>query len=258
MPVIFAGHGSPVNALGGNEFSEEWKRIGRSIPRPRAILCISAHWETSGTHVTALERPRTIHDFYGFPEALYQIDYPAPGSPALASELTQLHQEGTISADHQWGFDHGTWSILLHMFPQADIPVLQLSLDYSLNAQAHYDLARQLASLRNRGVLILGSGNLVHNLRLVNWRNPQDAFPWALEVQDKFDTLILQGRHRELANYGALGKEVQMAVPTPEHYLPALYILALQDKNDKITFFNNKTVMGSVSMTSFIIQSSIN
>lgn len=253
MPVIFAGHGSPMNAIEQNEFSLQWNTIGKQIPIPRMILCISAHWETRGTFITAMEHPPTIHDFGGFPQALYEVQYPAPGSPVMAKEVSQQLNGISVGMDNSWGLDHGTWSVLVHMFPHADIPVLQLSLDYQLSPAAHYELARQLAGLRDKGVLILGSGNIVHNLRLLDWNHPDSGSDWAIEANGTMKKLIDQQDHKQLIGYKELGKAVQLAVPTPEHYLPLLYALALQKKNEPLTYFNEKAVMGSLTMTSLLI-----
>lgn len=260
MPVLFVGHGSPMNAIEDNTFSRAWRDLGRRLPRPRAILCISAHWETWGTLVTAMEAPRTIHDFGGFPAELYNARYPAPGSPALAEEIRQLLGTERVGLDDEWGLDHGCWSVLLPMFPQADIPVVQLSLNAALSPQDHYALAQALAPLRQRGVLVVGSGNIVHNLRRVvlpsgSLRdfNCPFALDWALEARALFKSLIDQDRHAELADYPSLGPAAQLAVPTPEHYLPLLYALALKRPDDALTYFNDEAVGGSLTMTSLLI-----
>ena len=264
MPVLFVGHGSPMNAIEDNAYSRAWRDLGRSLPRPRAILCVSAHWETWGTLVTAMETPRTIHDFGGFPEELYVARYPAPGSPALAAEVRQLLGAEKVGLDHEWGLDHGCWSVLRPMFPQADIPVVQLSLNAALSPQDHYALAQALAPLRRRGVLILGSGNMVHNLRRVvlpsgslSDFNRPFGLEWALEARALFKSLIDQDRHADLANYAALGPSVQLAVPTPEHYLPLLYALAVKRPEDRLTYFNDEAVAGSLTMTSLLLESHI-
>ncbi len=253
MPVLFLGHGSPMNALDDNQFVKGWKSVGLSLEKPKAILCISAHWETSGTFVTAMEKPRTIHDFGGFPQELFDVQYPAPGSPSLAGETVNLITKTKVGLDDQWGLDHGCWSLLKQIFPKADIPVIQLSLDRRQPAQFHYDLAKELVSLRTEGVLIIGSGNLVHNLRLVAWEKidyPEYGFDWALEADAMMKKLILADDHRQLINYPSLGKSVELAVPTPEHYLPLLYVLALKEADEQVTIFNDKAVMGSLTMTS--------
>ncbi len=250
MPVLFIGHGSPMNAIELNEFSRGWQQVGKSLPTPRAILCISAHWETRGTFVTAAEKPRTIHDFGGFPQELYEVQYPAPGSPALANETRQLISDTEVGLDSSWGLDHGAWSVIKHLYPDARIPVVQLSLDYTKSPQQHYEMARQLARLRRKGVLIIGSGNLVHNLRTINWRMPETGFDWAMEADSQIRNRIKEGNHQALMNYKQAGGAFNMAIPTPEHFIPLIYTLALQNKNEEATFFNAKTIMGSISMTS--------
>ncbi len=251
MPVLFVGHGSPMNAIEDNEFAVGWKAIGKELPRPQAVLCISAHWETKGTFVTAMEKPRTIHDFGGFPPELYQVQYPAPGNPALAEQTKNVIKKATLELDEKWGLDHGCWSVVRRMYPEAEVPVLQLSLDHYQSPQWHYDLAKDLASLRRKGVLILGSGNMVHNLRMMNWEDPDATYDWAAEMNAKFKDLILNGKTKELTDYPSLGKAAMLSVPTPEHFLPMLYVLGLKDTKEEVRFFNDKTVMGSVSMTSF-------
>jgi 4,5-DOPA dioxygenase extradiol len=253
MPLLFLGHGSPMNAIEENEFVAGFRNIGKLIPKPNAILCVSAHWETKGTFVTAMEKPPTIHDFGGFPKALFDVQYPAPGSPGLATEIKKLITKTEIGLDDIWGLDHGSWSVIKHMYPEADVPVIQLSLDYQKAPQDHYDLATELSILRRKGVLIIGSGNMVHNLRMIDWGNPNAGFDWALNANEIFKKLITDNDHYSLINYNALGKEVLLSVPTPEHYLPLLYILGLKQEKEKITYFNDKMVMGSLSMTSFLI-----
>jgi 4,5-DOPA dioxygenase extradiol len=250
MPVLFVGHGSPMNAIEQNEFTEGWQTVSRSLPLPNAILCISAHWETKGTFVTAMEKPQTIHDFGGFPQALFDVQYPAPGSPGLAAETQSLVAKTAVGLDGKWGLDHGAWSVIKVMYPGANIPVIQMSLDYLQDPQYHYDLAKELASLREKGVLIIGSGNMVHNLRVLDWDKPNQGFDWAQEINAKFKNLIFDNDHQQLINYRNLGRGAELAVPTPEHYLPLLYALALKTKNEEVTFFNDKSVMGSISMTS--------
>ncbi len=260
MPVLFVGHGSPMNAIEDNQFSRTWREIGQSLPKPKAILCISAHWETAGTQVTGMTTPRTIHDFGGFPRALYQAQYPAPGSTWLAEETQSAVKKAQVKLDQAWGLDHGCWSVLLPMFPAADIPVIQLSLDYTQPAQYHYDLGKELAGLRSKGVLILSSGNMVHNLRRIVVQgggiedfNRPFALDWALEADALFKKLINEDRHQDLANYRALGSAVQLAVPTPEHYLPLLYTLALKEANETVSYFNDVPVGGSLTMTSLLV-----
>lgn len=253
MPVLFLGHGSPMNAMEDNEFTAGWKNMARELPKPKVILCISAHWETQGTYVTAMETPQTIHDFSGFPQALYDVNYPAPGSPAMANETKSIIHKTEVQLDNKWGLDHGAWSVMRQMYPEADIPLIQMSLDYKKNPSYHYDLAQELVTLRSKGVLIVGSGNMVHNLRVLNWHNPDESYDWALEANAKMKTLILNNDHAQLINYTKLGKSVELSVPTPEHFLPLLYALALKDKDESVSIFNDKTIMGSISMTSLKI-----
>lgn len=253
MPVLFVGHGSPMNAIEQNEFTEGWQHMSLSIPTPKAILCISAHWETKGTFVTAMDSPPTIHDFGGFPQALFEVQYPAPGSPELAEEAKRIISKTQVGLDNSWGLDHGTWSVLNRLYPEAKIPVIQLSLDYYRDPQYHYELARELQAMRNKGILIMGSGNMVHNLRALDWSRTNTGYDWALEANELFKNLIRRDDHRQLAEYKKLGTAVQMAVPTPEHFLPLLYALAMKNENDEISFFNDKPVMGSLTMTSLRI-----
>lgn len=252
MPVLFLGHGSPMNAIEENEFVTEFRNISKVIPKPNAILCISAHWETKGTFVTAMENPNTIHDFGGFPQELFNVQYPAPGSPQLAKETKSLITTTDVGLDDKWGLDHGAWSVIRHLYPNADIPVIQMSIDYSKGPQFHYDLARQIKSLREKGVLIIGSGNMVHNLRMVAWRqlNENFGFDWAIEANEKMKKHILSGDHNPLINFRSQGKAFDLAIPTPEHYLPLLYSLALKDEKDEVSLFNDKAVAGSLTMTS--------
>ena len=252
MPLLFVGHGNPMNAITQNEFTAGWNKIGKSIPKPNAIICISAHWETNGTFVTTMERPRTIHDFYGFPVQLSEVEYNAPGSPYLAGETKKLVTNTAVELDNNWGLDHGCWSVLMHLFPGADIPVIEMSLDYTKQPKWHYELARELSLFRKKGILIIGSGNIVHNLRMISWQN-ENGFDWALEANNKFKELITNNDFSNLINYKNLGAEVQLAVPTPEHFLPLLYILGLKEETESLSFFNDKTELGSISMTSLII-----
>ena len=257
MPVFFVGHGSPMNAIEENEFVREWNMIGQTLPIPSAILCVSAHWETRGTQVTAMEKPNTIHDFGGFPKALFEVQYPAPGSPELALETKNIIKKTEIGLDENWGLDHGCWSVVKHIYPDASIPVIQMSLDYFQTPQYHYDLARELSPLRKKGVLIIGSGNMIHNLGMVAWDrlNTDDyGFSWALEAREKMKNYISSGEHQPLINYSAQGKAFKLSVPTPEHYLPLLYALALKDQNEEVSFFNDKTIAGSLAMTSVKIK----
>lgn len=253
MPVIFFGHGSPMNAIEENEFVKGFKSAKEKIPTPKAILCISAHWETRGTFVTAMPKPKTIHDFGGFPQALFDVQYPAPGSPELAREISSTI--GQIELDHSWGLDHGTWSVIKHLYPQANIPVLQLSLNRNAAPQEHYSLAQQLQRLRSKGILIIGSGNIVHNLGQIAWQkiNETYAFDWNTEVSQKVKSYINQGNHKALMEFKKQGKAWDLAIPTSEHYLPLLYCLALQNKDDKVSYFNDLPVAGSLSMTSVVL-----
>lgn len=260
MPVLFLGHGSPMNAIEENEFVTGFRNIAKSIPKPNAILCISAHWETKGTRLTAMEKPRTIHDFGGFPPELFAVQYPAPGSPELAQETKKLIHNAETALDHAWGLDHGAWSVIKHLYPKADVPVVQMSLDYTQNARYHYDLAKNLSALRRKGILIIGSGNMVHNLALVDWKNlnkTDHAFEWAFEASQKMKKYILEGDHSSLINYKSLGKAFDLSVPTPEHYLPLLYSIALREKDEAISLFNDKAVGGSLTMTSVLIGNTI-
>lgn len=253
LPVLFIGHGSPMNGIEDNEFSRNWAKMGSEIPKPKAVLVISAHWLTRGTHITAMNNPKTIHDFGGFPQELFNVQYPAPGDPELALATKQLIISTDVGLDHDWGLDHGTWTVVRHMYPDADIPVLQLSIDYSKPPQYHYDLAKQLASLRKKGVLIIGSGNMVHNLRMVAWdklNESEYAYDWATEMNTVFKSKIADGNHKALIEYETLHKAAKLAIPTPDHYYPMLYNLALQDNKDEVSFFNDKAVGGSLTMTS--------
>ena len=253
MPVLFIGHGSPMNGIEDNEFSQRWAKMAKEIPTPAAVLVVSAHWFSKGTRITAMDFPETIHDFGGFPQALFDVQYPAPGNPALAMETASLIHSAHVELDHDWGLDHGTWTVVKHMYPDAKIPVLQLSIDFTKSPQYHYNLAKELYGLRKKGVLIIGSGNMVHNLRMVSWEKmntPGFGFDWALKMNDTFKHLIGSGDYKPLINYESLGAEAKLAIPTPEHYLPLLYSLGLRGSNDKVSFFNDKAVAGSLTMTS--------
>jgi 4,5-DOPA dioxygenase extradiol len=253
MPVLFVGHGSPMNGIEDTEFSRRWTQMAKEIQTPKAVLVVSAHWFTQGTKITAMDFPKTIHDFGGFPKELFDVQYPAPGHPVLAKETKSLIHTANVELDHDWGLDHGSWTIIRHMYPNANIPVLQLSIDYTKGPQYHYDLAKEMYALRKKGVLIIGSGNMVHNLRMVAWDKLNDkeyAYDWATASNNKFKQLIQEGDHPSLINYNSLGKEVALAIPTPEHYLPLMYTLGLQGKKDKVSFFNDKAVGGSLTMTS--------
>jgi 4,5-DOPA dioxygenase extradiol len=253
LPALFIGHGSPMNGIEDNEFSRTWAKFGKEIPKPNAVLVISAHWLTNGTHITAMDNPKTIHDFGGFPQALFDVEYPAKGSPELAKATSELITSTNVGLDHDWGLDHGTWTVVRHMYPEADIPVLQLSIDYNKPPQYHYDLAKQLASLRKKGVLIIGSGNMVHNLRMVAWdklQEPEYGFDWAIEMNTIFKEKIGNNDFKALIDYEKLNSAAKLAIPTPDHYYPLLYSIALQDNKDTVRFFNDKPVGGSLTMTS--------
>lgn len=253
MPVLFIGHGSPMNGIEDTEFSRRWTKMATEIPVPKAVLVVSAHWFTRGTKITAMDFPKTIHDFGGFPQALFDVQYNAPGNPELAKETASLIHSSKVELDHDWGLDHGTWTVVRHMYPEATIPVLQLSIDYTKPPQYHYDLAKELFALRKKGVLIIGSGNMVHNLRMVAWdkmNTPGFGYDWAIQMNDQFKHLITIGDHKPLIRYESLGKEAMLAIPTPEHYLPLLYTLGLKGSKDEISFFNDKAVAGSLTMTS--------
>lgn len=252
MPVLFLGHGSPMNAIEENEFVSGFRKVGSEISRPTAVLIISAHWETQGTYVTAMQQPRTIHDFGGFPKALFDVQYPAPGSPELANETKSIVKKTEVGLDQKWGLDHGAWSVIKHLYPAADVPVIQMSLDYRQTAQWHYELAKELAALRRKGVLIVGSGNMVHNLGMVEWRRLNETFgyDWAIEANEKMKRSIQSGNHEPLINFRSQGKAFDLAIPTPEHYLPLLYTLALQEKDEDASFFNDRAVAGALTMTS--------
>lgn len=255
MPVLFLGHGSPMNAIEENEFVSAFRKLGKDLIRPNAILCISAHWETKGTFVTAMQNPPTIHDFGGFPQALFDVQYPAPGSPELALQTKNIITKTEVGLDDKWGLDHGAWSVIKHLYPNADIPIIQMSIDYSQSPKYHYELAKEISSLRHKGILIIGSGNMVHNLRLVAWDklNQQYAFDWATEANETMKSHILSGDHQKLINFKSQGKAFELAIPTPEHYLPLLYTLGLKEENEEVTLFNDKPIGGSLTMTSIKI-----
>jgi len=256
MPVLFIGHGSPMNGIEDNEFSQRWTRMAKEIPKPSAVLVVSAHWFTKGTRITAMDFPETIHDFGGFPQALFDVQYPAPGNPELAKETASLLHSARVELDHDWGLDHGAWTVVRRMYPEAKIPVLQLSIDYTKPPQYHFDLAKELYGLREKGVLIIGSGNMVHNLGMIAWAKLNEVgygYDWALKMNDTFKQLILDGDYKSLINYESLGAESRLAIPTPEHYLPLLYSLGLKGSNDNISFFNDKAIAGSLTMTSVLI-----
>lgn len=255
QPLLFVGHGSPMNGIENNLFTQNWQWLGQEIEKPQAVLCISAHWLTDGTHVTAMAQPRTIHDFRGFPDALYQVQYPAPGHPALAKETADLITLTNTGLDHDWGIDHGTWSFIKHLYPDADIPVLQLSIDINKPAQYHYELAKELVILREKGVLVIGSGNMVHNLKLMDWGKLDQhdyGFDWAIEMNERFKKHIIAGEDSKLINYQKLGAAAHLAIPSADHYLPLIYILSMRSAEDDHQFFNDNLVAGSLTMTSVI------
>lgn len=256
MPVLFLGHGSPMNAIEENEFVKGFREIGKTIPTPAAILCISAHWFTKGTKVTAMEMPRTIHDFGGFPQALFDVQYPASGSPILAQETKTLLSPTLVELDEKWGLDHGAWSVIIHLYPEANIPVIQMSIDYTQPAQYHFDLAKKLNDLRHKGVLIIGSGNIVHNLGMVDFANMHKddyGYDWAIEARATINKHLIDENYKPLIDYKKQSRAFQLAIPTPDHYLPLIYTLGLKDKSDKTELFNDKLMAGSLSMTSLKI-----
>ncbi len=251
MPVVFVGHGNPMNAITRNPYAEGWYTTGASMPKPRAILCVSAHWYIRGVKVTAMNKPRTIHDFGGFPQELYDVQYPAPGSPELAAQVAEMLQPLNIELDQTWGLDHGTWAVLVHMFPQADIPVVQLSIDRTQPASFHYDLGQRLAPLRNENVLILTSGNLVHNLHSYAWGGkPGMAYDWAVEFEALARGLIEKHDHQSLIAYDSLGRTAMLSIPTPDHYLPFLYAISLCQGDEPLSYPVQGFDGGSVSMLS--------
>ena len=254
QPVFFIGHGSPMNGIEQNIFSKKWQEIGKTIDLPCAVLVVSAHWLTTGTLVTAMSEPKTIHDFGGFPKELFNVQYPAPGSPFFAEETAKLVTSTNVGLDHDWGLDHGTWTVVRHMFPDANVPVLQLSIDYNKPAAYHYNLAKELYELRKRGVMVIGSGNMIHNLRMIDWNNmaePGFGFDWAKSLNETFKKKILSKDHKDLIEYERLGEAARLAIPTPDHYYPMLYALALMNNTDDVSIFNDEYVGGSLSMTSF-------
>jgi 4,5-DOPA dioxygenase extradiol len=249
LPAFFFGHGNPMNALEQNAYTAGWTAIGRALPRPRAILSISAHWFVPQTGVTITTAPRTIHDFGGFPRELYQVKYPAPGDPGLARRVQKMLAPLQVNLDESWGLDHGTWSVLFHVYPQADIPVVQLSIDETQPAAFHYELGRRLAPLRDEGVLIMGSGNLVHNLHAYAWgRHPVDPFDWAVRFEEQVREMVVAGEHRPLVEYEKLGRDALLSIPTPDHYLPFLYALATRQQGEPVAFPIQGVDGGSISM----------
>ena len=254
QPAVFAGHGSPMYALEPNRYTAAWATLGKSLRRPDAILVISAHWVTRGTWVTAMAKPKTIHDFGGFPQSLFDIQYPASGSPALADRVQELLNIPVVLEENEWGIDHGAWSVLKYMYPNADIPVVQLSLDGSMTAREHYDLAKQLRPLRDENILILSSGNVVHNLRTIHWQDGAQPYPWATEFNDFFAAEIEAKRHDPLIEWEQFGEAARLSIPTAEHYWPALYTLALQQEGERANIFTDGVEMSSISMLGFSVQ----
>jgi 4,5-DOPA dioxygenase extradiol len=249
MPAIFFGHGNPMNALADNAYTKGWASIGKSLGRPKAVLCISAHWYLSETAVTAMESPRTIHDFGGFPPELYKVQYPAPGAPQLAARVQSLFAPLSVELDQGWGLDHGTWSVLCHVFPRADVPVVQLSIDETRPPEFHYKIGKLLAPLRDEGILIIGSGNIIHNLHSYAWgRHEVKPFDWAVRFETLARDLLLKGDDAPLVSYETLGRDALLAAPTPDHYLPLLYVLGLRRPGDEITFPVEGFDGGSISM----------
>ncbi len=248
MPVLFVGHGNPMNVMEDNEFSRAWDAAGKALPKPKAVICISAHWVTRGTMITAMDKPRTIYDFYGFPPEMYEIRYDAPGAPDLAEQVRRIIKNAEVKPDLNWGLDHGTWTVLKRMFPNADVPVIQMSLDANIEAQKHYEISRQLKELREEGVLIIGSGNIVHNLRMA--RFDDSAFNWAVEFDQRIANWISQNDHEPIIHYEKGDQAAALAINTAEHYVPLLYTLALKDENEPVSFFADKVTGGSLSMRS--------
>ena len=248
MPVLFIGHGNPMNVMEDNEFSRAWDAAGKALPKPKAIICISAHWVTRGTMVTAMDKPRTIYDFYGFPPEMYEIRYDAPGAPDLAEQVRRIIKNTEVKPDLNWGLDHGTWTVLKRMFPKADVPVIQMSLDANIDGQKHYEIGHQLKELREEGVLIIGSGNIVHNLRMV--RFDDSAYSWAIDFDQRIANWIAQNNHDPIIHYENGDQTAALAINSAEHYVPLLYTLALKDENEPVSFFADKVTGGSLSMRS--------
>ncbi|HEY9153450.1 MAG TPA: 4,5-DOPA dioxygenase extradiol [Anaerolineales bacterium] len=248
MPVLFVGHGNPMNVMEDNEFSRAWDAAGKALPKPKAVICISAHWVTRGTLVTAMDKPRTIYDFYGFPPEMYEMRYDAPGAPDLAEQVRRIIKNTEVKPDLDWGLDHGTWTVLKRMFPKADVPVIQMSLDANIEPQKHYDISRQLKELREEGVLIIGSGNIVHNLRMA--RFDDSAYNWAVDFDQRIANWISQNDHEPIIHYEKGDQAASLAINSAEHYVPLLYTLALKDENESVSFFADKVTGGAISMRS--------
>lgn len=257
MPILFVGHGSPMNAIEQNEFNNVWIKMSEYLPSPLAIVCISAHWETRGTYVTANDKPKTIHDFYGFPKELYRQEYAAWGEPRLAQEIINSVDNPTIENSYDWGLDHGTWSVLKYFYPKANIPVIQISIDHYKDSRWHYELGQELSFLRKKGVLVIGSGNMVHNLRMIDVQdydfNAEHGYDWAFELNNIFKDKILTNDVDSLISYQHLHKNAMLAIPTPEHYIPLLYVLGMKQEDEDVKIFNDKVIAGSLSMTSVLI-----
>ncbi len=255
MPAVFFGHGSPMNTLQQNRYTEAWRHIAACMPEPKAILCVSAHWMTHGTAVTAMHEPRTIHDFGGFPQELFEVQYPAPDSPSLAARVRELLAPVDVQQDQSWGLDHGTWSVLAHMFPNANVPVVQLSLNAGQPPRYHYNLGARLAPLRDEGVLIVGSGNVVHNLGRIQWAEDAKPYDWAARFNQKVRAQLTAHEHEPLIDYASLGDDARLSVPTPEHYLPLLYVIASRDNNDSVSLPVDGIEHGSIGMLTAIVGS---
>jgi 4,5-DOPA dioxygenase extradiol len=253
MPAVFIGHGSPMNTLESNRYTDAWRALGKSLPRPRAVLAISAHWVTRGTAVTAMDQPRTIHDFSGFPRELYEVQYPAPGDPLLAAHVRELLAPVSVQADVSWGLDHGTWSVLVHLYPKADIPVVQLSLDAVLSPRDHYRLAARLAPLRDEGVLIFASGNVVHNLGMIRWSEDAEPYDWATRFNDRVRGWLQTRSHDALVDFSNQGQAAFLSIPTPEHFLPLLYAVAQQQPEESVSLPVDGIEYGSIGMLAAVV-----
>jgi len=257
LPILFVGHGNPMNAIEDNIYSRAWKQLEFQLPKPKAILSISAHWLSSDTSVHISKKPRTIHDFWGFPDELYKIEYPCPGAPDFAMATQEIVNKTTVLKDVEWGLDHGTWSVLHHMYPNAEIPVYQLSINLTKTTLWHYELAKELAPLREKGVLIMGSGNIVHNLSRLAWEPNATPYDWAEEFDQQSKKLIIEENHRSLIEYEKLGPAAKLAIPTPDHYWPLIYVLGLQKKNESVSFPIEGIALGSVGMRTVLIGESL-
>ncbi|MGI6162218.1 MAG: 4,5-DOPA dioxygenase extradiol [Christensenellales bacterium] len=251
MPVMFVGHGSPMNAIEDNIYTRGWKEMAKRVPKPKAIVSISAHWYTKGTKIMNEDNPKTIYDMYGFPRELYDIVYSPPGNPKLAACAKELITKDSVF-DNSWGIDHGTWSVLVHMYPKRDIPLFQISIDAAAPPKAHYQIGKNLKVLRDEGVLLFGTGNIVHNLRLINWGMEDKGFDWAYDFDDYIKENIQKGNHENIINYQSLGETAKLAVPITDHFNPILYILGASEKDDEVSIYNNNCMMGSLSMTSYL------